>query len=274
MRVGASIFFTGDSIQPADLAPELETRGFESLWVPEHSHIPVAQQVELGENRLPERYETHYDALTALAAAAPVTDRILLGTAVTLVGIRDPLWTAKATATIDRLSNGRFVFGVGYGWLRREYESHRVRFEQRRAVAREKLLMIKSLWTEETPEFDGDHVRLSPSRQGPKPVQRPHPPILLGAGLGPKTKKDLVDFADGWIPLGRYGVTAAQIREVQDAAAERGRGPLEITAYVEHTQLGRIPELEDMGCDRVVLRVPTAPREDVIRRLDQIAQAI
>jgi probable F420-dependent oxidoreductase len=270
--VGASIFFTSQSIQPAELGPELESRGFDSLWLPEHSYLPVAQQRELGEQRLPERYEIVYDAFAALAAVAPVTTRILLGTAVTLIGIRDPLWTAKATATIDRLSNGRFVLGVGYGWLRREFENHGVPFELRRAIAREKLLMIKSLWTDEVPAFDGSHLRLPPTQQGPKPVQRPHPPIHIGAGLGPRTLSDLVELANGWLPLSRYQVTAAQIREVQRAATEHGREPFEITACLQHTELDRIEEMEQIGCDRVVLRLPTAPAPALIRRLDEIAE--
>ena len=273
MRIGASIFFTSDSIQPAELGSELESRGFESLWLPEHSHIPVAQQRDLAPRRLPERYEVVYDAFSALAAISSVTRRILLGTAVTLVGIRDPLWTAKATATIDRLSGGRFMFGVGYGWLRREYESHGIPFDQRRAIAREKLLMIKSLWTTETSEFEGDHMRLAPSRQGPKPLQQPHPPIHLGAALGPKTKTDLVEFADGWIPLGRYPVTSTEIESVQAAVAVKGREPLEITAYLDYTETHRIEELAAAGCDRVVLCLPTAPRAVVLEHLDQIGEA-
>ena len=115
MRIGASIFFTTGSIQPAELGVELEARGFESLWLPEHSHMPLAQQHELGDRRLPEKYEILYDAFTSLAAVASTTSRVLLGTGVTLLGIRDPIWTAKATATLDRLSGGRFLFGIGYG---------------------------------------------------------------------------------------------------------------------------------------------------------------
>ena len=151
------------------------------------------------------------------------------------------------------------MFGVGYGWLRREYESHGIPFDQRRAIAREKLLMIKSLWTTETSEFEGDHMRLAPSRQGPKPLQQPHPPIHLGAALGPKTKTDLVEFADGWIPLGRYPVTSTEIESVQAAVAVKGREPLEITAYLDYTETHRIEELAAAGCDRVVLCLPTAP---------------
>ena len=191
MRIGASIFFTADSIQPTELGAELEASGFESLWLPEHSHMPLAQQRELGDRRLPEKYEIVYDAFTSLAAVASTTSRILLGTGITLLGIRDPLWTAKATATLDRLSGGRFLFGVGYGWLSREYESHGIPFDQRRAITREKLRMVQSLWTTDTTEFSGDLMTLLPSRQGPKPLQHPHPPVHIGAALGPGTKADL-----------------------------------------------------------------------------------
>ena len=167
VRIGASIFFTAGSIQPAELGVELEEHGFESLWLPEHSHMPLAQQEELGDRRLPEKYEVLYDAFTSLAAVASTTSRILLGTGITLLGIRDPIWTAKATATLDRLSGGRLLFGIGYGWLRREYESHGIPFDRRRAITREKLRLVKALWTSETTEFAGDHIHLSPAARDP-----------------------------------------------------------------------------------------------------------
>lgn len=272
MRIGASIFFTADSIQPAELGVELEARGFESLWLPEHSHMPLAQQQELGDRRLPEKYEVLYDAFPALAAVASTTSRILLGTGITLLGIRDPIWTAKATATLDRLSGGRFLFGVGYGWLRREYESHGIPFEQRRAITREKLRMVKALWTTEPTEFSGDHLHLAPSRQGPKPFRHPHPPVHIGAALGTGTRADLVSLADGWIPLGRYRVTSSEIAEVQAAAAAHGRDPLEVSVYLDYTEAHRIEEMAALGCDRVVVCLPTAPRSEVLEYVDQIAE--
>lgn len=272
MRIGAAIFFTADSIQPAELGVELEAHGFESLWLPEHSHMPLAQQQELGDRRLPEKYEVLYDAFTALAAVASTTSRILLGTGITLLGIRDPIWTAKATATLDRLSGGRFLFGVGYGWLRREYESHGIPFEQRRAITREKLRMVKALWTTEPTEFFGDHLHLAPSRQGPKPLRHPHPPVHIGAALGPGTRADLVSLADGWIPLGRYRVTSSEIAEVQAAAAAHGRDPLEVSVYLDYTEAHRIEEMGALGCDRVVVCLPTAPRSEVLEYVDQIAE--
>lgn len=271
--IGASIFFTAGSIQPAELGPELEARGFESLWLPEHSHIPLAQQRDLGDRRLPEKYEVLYDAFTALAAVAATTRQLLLGTAITLLGIRDPIWTAKATATLDRLSGGRFLFGVGYGWLRWEYADHGIPFDRRRAITREKLRTVKTLWTAETPEFEGDYVRVSPSRRGPEPVQKPHPPVHIGAALGPTTKADLVDLADGWIPLGRYPVSAVEVEEVQVAAASASRTPLEITAYLDYTASHRIEEMAEAGCDRVVVCLPTAPRAEVLEYVEEIAEA-
>ena len=273
MRIGASIFFTADSIQPSELGLELEERGFESLWLPEHSHMPLAQQEELGDRRLPGKYEVLYDAFTSLAAIASTTTRILLGTGITLLGIRDPIWTAKATATLDRLSGGRFLFGIGYGWLRREYESHGIPFDRRRAITREKLRMVRALWSTETTAFTGDRLHLSPSRQGPKPVRQPHPPIHIGAALGPATKADLASLADGWIPLGRYRVTAGEIAEVQAAAAANGRGPLEISVYLDYTEAHRIEEMAEAGCDRVVVCLPTAPRAEVLEYVEQIAEA-
>lgn len=273
VRVGASIFFTADSIQPAELGVELEAHGFESLWLPEHSHMPLAQQQELGDRRLPEKYEIVYDAFTSLAAVASTASKILLGTGITLLGIRDPIWTAKATATLDCLSGGRLLFGIGYGWLRREYESHGIPFDRRRAITREKLRVVRALWTSETTAFAGDHIQLSPSRQGPKPVREPHPPVHIGAALGPGTKADLASLADGWIPLGMYRVTPAEIAEVQAAAAAKGRGPLEISVYLDYTQAHRIDEMAEAGCDRVVLCLPSAPRTEVLHHVEQIAES-
>jgi probable F420-dependent oxidoreductase len=272
VRVGASIFFTADSIQPAELGVELEARGFESLWLPEHSHMPVVQQQELGDRRLPEKYEIVYDAFASLAAVASTTSRILLGTGITLLGIRDPIWTAKATATLDRLSGGRFQLGIGYGWLRREYESHGIPFDRRRGITREKLQLVKALWTTETTAFAGERIHLSPSRQGPKPLQEPHPPVHIGAALGPGTKADLASLADGWIPLGMYRVTAADIAEVQAAASAKGRGPLEISVYLDYTQAHRIDEMAEVGCDRVVVCLPSASRTEVLDHVEQIAE--
>ena len=271
MRIGASIFFTADSVQPAELGVELEAHGFESLWLPEHSHMPLAQQQELGDRRLPEKYEIVYDAFASLAAVASTTSRLLLGTGITLLGIRDPIWTAKATATLDRLSGGRFLLGIGYGWLRREYESHGIPFDQRREITREKLRLVKALWTSQTTAFAGDHIRLLPSRQGPKPLQEPHPPVHIGAALGPGTKADLASLADGWIPLGMYRVTAAEIAEVRAAATARDRGPLEISVYLDYTQAYRIDEMAEVGCDRVVVVLPSAPRTEVLEYVEQIA---
>jgi len=273
LRIGASIFFTADSIQPAELGVELEAHGFESLWLPEHSHMPLAQRDELGDRQLPEKYEVLYDAFTSLAAVASTTSRILLGTGITLLGIRDPIWTAKTTATLDRLSGGRFVFGIGYGWLRREYESHGIPFDRRRAITSEKLRLVKALWTSETIDFAGDHIQLAPSRQGPKPLQHPHPPVHIGAALGPGTKADLASLADGWIPLGMYRVTPDEIAEVQEAAAANGRGPLEVSVYLDYTAAHRIDEMADAGCDRVVVCLPTAGRAEVLDYVEQIAEA-
>ena len=140
-----------------------------------------------------------------------------------------------------------------------EYESHGIPFDRRRAITRENLRMVKALWTTETTEFTGDRNRLLPSRQGPKPLQQPHPPIHIGAALGPGTKADLASSADGWIPLGRYRVTPAEIAEVQAAAAAKGRGPLEVSVYLDYTAAHRIEEMAAAGCDRVVVCLPTAP---------------
>lgn len=195
MRFGVSLFITDENDRPAGLASLVEELGFESLWLPEHSHVPAASS-----GILSREYHRLYDAFMVLANAAAVTTRLRLGTAVSVLSIRDPIWTSKMVATLDRLSDGRFDFGIGYGWIDQEIENHGVPFRERREVFRDKLRIVLALWTDEVASHKGSHVSLQDSFQWPKPVQTPHPPIYLGAGLGPRTLEDIVEFADGWMP--------------------------------------------------------------------------
>lgn len=269
MKFGISMFFTDETIQPAELAPLVEQLGFESLWLPEHSHMPVAQT-----QSLPREYQRLYDALTTLAFVAGVTSRLRIGTAVSLVSIRDPIWTAKACATIDRLSSGRFTLGVGYGWLDREIEAHGVGFRERRDVARDNLRIIKALWTEKVAEYRGEYAELEPSWQWPKPVQVPHPPIFIGAGLGPRTLDDIVEFGDGWIPLGRFGVTADQVDHVRRTVAERADRHVEISLYENGLDRERLDALHAIGCDRVIIRLRASDKKSVLGDLTTISELL
>lgn len=269
MKFGISMFFTDETIQPADLAPVVEEMGFDSLWLPEHSHMPIAQVQSLS----PE-YQKIYDAFATLAFIAGITSRIRLGTAVSLIAIRDPIWTAKACATIDRLSGGRFTLGVGYGWLDHEIEAHGVSFRARRDIARDNLRIIRALWTEEAAQYQGVHAHLEPSWQWPKPVQVPHPPIFVGAGLGPRTLEDIVEFADGWIPLGRYGVTADHVDRVRRIVEDRAGRTIEVSCYESGLTEERLEVLDAIGCDRVIVRLPATDRGGVLGELTEIAELI
>jgi probable F420-dependent oxidoreductase len=241
---GVFIFPTDKAIDPMQLAREVEARGFESLWFPEHSHIPTSRESPWGlrENAppLPEEYWRTHDQFVALAMAAAVTERIKLGTGITLVAQHDPIWLAKSVASLDALSKGRLLFGVGYGWNREELEHHGVAFGQRRAVLRERILAMKELWANDEAEFKGEHVSFSSSWQWPKPHQAPHPPVILGGGAGPRTMQHIVEFCDGFMPIaGRYDASA-QFEQIRRLASEAGRDP----ASIELGQFGPPPKPE------------------------------
>jgi len=189
MKLGVTMFPTDKAISPVRLAREAEDRGFESLWLPEHSHIPTSRTTPrggvAGAGPLPEMYWRTIDQFVALAAAASVTSHILLATGVCLVAQRDPIWLAKEVASLDTLSGGRVLFGIGYGWNKEEMAQHGIAYQDRRRILREKILAMQALWTEDVASFEGEFVHLEPSWAWPKPVQHPHPPIILGGDAGP-----------------------------------------------------------------------------------------
>ena len=220
------MFATDQSIGVVELARAAEERGFASFYVPEHTHIPSsrATPAPAGEP-LGEEYSHSLDPFVSLTAAAAVTERLVVGTGIALVAQRDPIVMAKEVASLDLVSNGRFVLGIGFGWNREEMAHHGVRYADRRAVAREKVLAMKALWSEDEASFSGDHVSFEPTWSWPKPVQRPHPPILIGGGGGPKLFEAIADYADGWIPIGGGGVRAAlpELRAAFERAGSRSR---------------------------------------------------
>jgi probable F420-dependent oxidoreductase len=278
MKFGVFMFATDTAIRPDHLAREVEARGFDSLWFPEHSHIPVSRQTpwggQAGAAPLPEHYWHSLDQFVALTAAAAVTSKLKLGTGITLVAQRDPIWTAKEVATLDHLSGGRVLFGVGYGWNKEEMAQHGTPYAKRRELLREKILMMKSLWTDEVSSFQGDLLSLEPSWAWPKPFQAPHPPIIMGADAGPRTIQDIVEFCEGWMPLATRMNVVDRAGLVRQALEDAGRDPssLEITAYgakPEHVDL-----LVEAGVDRAVFSLPPAPADIVIPKLDELAAAI
>jgi probable F420-dependent oxidoreductase len=274
MRIGVTLFATDQSIGPVELARAAEARGFFSLYVPEHTHIPVRRLTPppTGDVVLAEEYKRTLDPFVALAAAAAVTTTIRLGTGICLVAERDPIVTAKEVATLDLLSGGRFVFGIGYGWNREEMAQHGVEFRQRRALTRERVLAMEQLWSVEEAAFQGELVRLEPSWAWPKPLQRPRPPVLLGGAAGPTLFSHIAEYGDGWMPIGGAGVARA-LPELRRTVGDAGRDPAALTIVL----LGVLPDpakLEyyaSLGVTEVALRLPSAAADPVLRALDAAA---
>jgi probable F420-dependent oxidoreductase len=278
VKFGVFIFPTDTAIRPDHLAREVEDRGFDSLWFPEHSHIPVSRITPWGGVEgappLPEHYWRSHDLFVALSYAAAVTSTLRLGTGVALVAQRDPIWTAKEVASLDALSGGRLLLGIGYGWNKEEMAHHGVEYHRRRALLREKVLLMKALWGEETASFDGELVNLEPSWAWPKPAQQPHPPIIMGAGAGPSTIGDMVEFCDGWMPLATRMDITGDIASVREAVAASGRDPgaFEVTAYgARPVDVGL---LTDAGVDRIVFSVRSLGTEETTRYLDRLAAEV
>lgn len=275
MRFGITMFATDRSMDVPSLAVAAEERGFDSLWVPEHTHIPVSRRSPPpgGEDELPEYYKRSVDPLVSLAAAAALTSGIRLGTGILLPAQRDPIVTAKAVATLQNLSGGRFELGIGFGWNADEMEDHGVSHPDRRAVTREHVLAMTALWNDEVAEFHGDHVELPPCWSWPKPDEAV--PVLIGGGFGPRMLSHLCEYADGWIPIGGSGLAEAipRYRAALDAA---GRDPA--TARV--VPFGSLPTPEKLehfariGVTECVLRVPSAPAHEVLAVLDAHAALI
>jgi len=274
---GVNMFPTDLAISPTELAVEAEARDFESLWFPEHSHIPTSRETPWGLNPkappLPEEYWRTHDQFVALGMAGAVTSKIKLGTGITLVAQRDPIWMAKNVSTVDALTGGRFIFGIGYGWNKEELAHHGVAFGERREVVRERILAMKELWGNDEASFDGKHVSFSSSWQWPKPTQKPHPPIILGGGAGPKTMAHIIEFCDGFMPIsGRYDF-ADQITTLKQMSQEAGRDP----ESFEFGQFGTPPKAEivdaliEAGCHRIVFSLPPAPADVVVPKLDKLA---
>lgn len=282
MRYGITMFATDVSIDVVELAREAEARGLESLWLPEHTHIPVSRLTPppTGDADLAEEYRRCLDPLVALAAAASVTSTLRLGTGILLAAQREPIVTAKAVATLDHLSGGRAALGVGFGWNEDELENHGVAMRDRREVARERVLAMQALWRDDEASFHGDHVHLEPSWSWPKPVQRGadgrrRVPVLHGGAAGPKLFSHIAEYGDGWIPIGGGGLTDA-IPRLRDALAAAGRDPstLEIVPFGSMPDPGKLDHFERIGVTECVFRIPSAPRDVVLPILDEQAALV
>jgi probable F420-dependent oxidoreductase len=276
------MFATDISIDVVELAREAEARGLQSLWLPEHTHIPVERRTPppTGDAELAEEYRRCLDPLVALGAAAVATEHLRLGTGILLAAQREPIVTAKAVATLDHLSGGRAALGVGFGWNEDELENHGVAMADRRDVARERLLAMQALWADDEGSFHGEHVDIAPSWSWPKPVQqgadgRPRVPMLHGGAAGPKLFQHIAEYGDGWIPIGGAGLTDA-IPRLRDAVAEAGRNPdaLEIVPFGSIPTGPKLDHFESIGVTECVFRLPSAPRDVVLPLLDQQAALI
>lgn len=275
MHFGLAIFPTEYSIQPAELATAAEERGFESIWVAEHTHIPASRQSPWpGGADLPQEYYDLYDPFTALTTMAAVTTTLKIGTGVCLVAQHDPIYLAKQVATLDRVSNGRFLFGIGGGWNVEELENHAQPFRRRWKVVRETIEAMQAIWTQEQAEYHGEFVDFDPIFSNPKPVQQPHPPIHVG-GEPPYGIRRTVRYGNGWIPItGRSNMPMAEhVLALRQAAEEAGRDPdaLEVTAYGVPGQEELIHSYIDAGVHRVVFFLQAMDRDNALGAMDHYA---
>ena len=281
MDIGVLNFVTDYSMRPAELAVALEERGFESLWVPEHTHIPASRRSPWpGGPDLPREYWHCMDPFVALGAAAAVTTKLKLGTGICLIVERDPIITAKEIATLDMLSNGRFMFGIGGGWNSEEMENHGTNFRRRFRLLRERILAMKAIWTEEEAEFHGEFVDFDKIWSYPKPVQKPHPPIFMG-GDGATTFDRVVEFCDGWMPIargaGQEGVLVEKIALLRKQAEEAGRDPNSIPVSLcvfGKADAALVSRMEEAGVNRLILNLPSEERDKTLPILDQYATLI
>ncbi len=274
MKIGVTIHATDQTMNPVELAREAEARGFYSFYIPEHTHIPTSRRTPAptGEDVLSEEYKRSLDPYVALGAASSVTEKILLGVGIGLVAQHDPITFAKEIATVDHLSGGRFVFGIGFGWNHEEMENHGIDVKRRRALVRENMLAMEALWKDDVASFSGEFVSFEPSWQWPKPVQRPRPRVLIGGGAGPKLFAHIAEYADGWLPIGGSGIRKS-LGDLQRAVEERGRDPkaLHIVPMGVFPDAGKVEYYRDAGCTECVFRLPAGARDEVLPVLDDYA---
>ena len=279
MDVGVYIFPTDQTIDPIELATTTEGHGFESLWFPEHSHIPTSRVTPWGGREgappLPDFYARTHDPFVALGACAAVTTTLKLATGICLVAQRDPIHTAKEVASVDSLSKGRMILGVGYGWNKEEMAQHGTAYGRRRDLLRENILAMKALWTQDEASYDGDLVSIEPSWAWPKPTQTPHPPIVLGGAAGPKTAAHIAEFCDGWMPIGGRNLEAgwAEVRSACEAI-DRDPATVEFGVFGAPDDPEKLEALAEQGLSRAVFTLPQGTRDEVLAELERLAPLV
>ena len=278
MKLGVLSFNTEYSIRADDLAVAAEDRGFESVWFPEHTHIPASRETPWpGNGPLPKEYAHMCDPFASAAAAAVVTKTLKIGTGICLVIEHDPIALAKTVATVDRLSDGRFLFGVGAGWNREEMENHGTPYSERWKILEERVKAMKVIWTEEEASFHGNYVNFDKIWSYPKPVQQPYPPVILGTFGSKWGRQRVADFGDGWIPIDLFHADMKHdIEDLGERLKANGRGPEDISISmfdIFETPEDDLKRFVDMGCiTRAIPRCPTEDRGTVLRWLDRYAE--
>ncbi|MGF1599861.1 MAG: TIGR03619 family F420-dependent LLM class oxidoreductase [Acidimicrobiales bacterium] len=274
MDIGLLAFPSDITMHPAELAKEAEDRGFESIFYPEHSHLPVDSGPWPGGPVVPDHYAHGLDLFAALGAAAAVTSRITLGSGICLVPQHDAIWLARQVATIDHLAPGRFVFGIGFGWNKPELANHGVAFADRRDMTREHIAAMRALWApDEVVSFEGRWTSFGPSRAFPKPVQPGGPPILIAAGAGPKLRAAVAEYADGWAPIQGRNPIVDELPALREGWAAAGRDPaaLQITVFGADPSPANLEALEAAGVQRAGLGLPVAGRDEILAAMDRHA---
>ncbi len=277
MKLGVFIFSTDETMHPAQLARAVEERGFESLWFPEHAHVPTSRETPYppaADGVLPREYTRIHDPFVALSVAAAVTERIKVGTGICLVSQREPIKMAKAVASLDLLSGGRVILGIGAGWLREEMEALGTAFDSRWKLTADRIAAMKACWTQDEVQYEGDFTKIPPTWVYPKPAQKPHPPILVGAGSR-WARQRVVDWGDGWMPnYTKPEFIAKGMADLRARAEAAGRDPDTLSVTVFGAPLDSLDTYRDMGVDRCILGLPYAGDDEVMARLDAYSTAL
>ncbi|HEV8573223.1 MAG TPA: LLM class F420-dependent oxidoreductase [Dehalococcoidia bacterium] len=276
MKFGIVMFPTDYAIDPVTLGRAVEERGFDALFFPEHTHIPTSRRTPWpGGAELPREYSHTYDPFVALAAVASATETLMLGTGICLVNQHNPITLAKLVASLDLISGGRVLFGVGAGWNIEEMENHETDYSTRFRLMRERVLAMKEIWTKDEAEYHGKLVDFDPIWSWPKPVQQPHPPVYVG-GDGAHTLKRVIDYGNAWMPIPMRSETplSERVRRLNEMAEEAGRGRIPVTVYGALPREEVIAHYADIGVERCIFWLPAAPESEAIPQLDRYGELV
>jgi probable F420-dependent oxidoreductase len=274
MKIGVAMFFTDYSMAPGELAQAAEQRGFDSLWAPEHSHIPLSRKSPFPSGgELPKKYYDAMDPFVTLTAAAATTRTLKVGTGICLIAQRDPIQTAKLVSSIDQVSGGRFLFGVGNGWNQDEMENHGTDFKSRHKLARERIEAMKEIWTKSKAEYHGELVNFDPMMTWPKPAQKPHPPVIVG-GAFPYGARRAVRYGDGWMPhrvRTTYADVSTLLPKFREMLKEAGRDPasVPVTIWGAKEDESLLKCDRDNGVERIIVSLDSDKADKILPLLDR-----